>query len=152
MTTLDIRNFTRSNPAPGIPFAKIAAAALPGWEISLVFAGEQRAQNLNITLRKKDYIPNVLSYETTSKAARGAQRSGEIIICPAVAKRQASSYDMSYRQFMAYLFIHGLLHLKGHPHGATMERYERAMMSRFGLHASSTITSTRNGTTHRNRH
>lgn len=151
--TLDIRNFTRSNPAPGIPFKKIAEAALPGWEISLVFAGERRAQSLNIALRKKDYIPNVLSYETTSTVTRDAQRSGEIIICPAVAKRQASSYDMSYRQFMAYLFIHGLLHLKGHPHGATMERYERAMMSRFGLHASSSLTSSHsNGTTHRNRH
>jgi len=125
---------------------------LPGWEISLVFAGEQRAQKLNQTLRRKDYIPNVLSYETTSSGARGAKRSGEIIICPPVAKKQASDYGMSYKQFVAYLFIHGLLHLKGQPHGATMERHERSLMIRFGFSIPSSSTKTLNGTTNRNRH
>lgn len=144
-STLDIRNFTRRDPAPGVPFNKLAKAALPGWEISLVFAGARRAQQLNIALRNKSYVPNVLSYETT--AAHGARRSGEIIICPEIAKEQAPDYGMQYKAFIAYLFIHGLLHLKGHPHGATMERKERALMTRFGLNASP-----RNGTTNRNRH
>lgn len=140
MTSVDIRNFTRSNPGKGIAFETIAKAVLPGWEISLVFAGETRAQNLNIALRKKDYVPNVLSYETGKK-------SGEIIICPAVAKRQAASYGYSYKDFIPFLFIHGLLHLKGYPHGATMERNERAAMARFGFK----IPSTTNGTATRNR-
>jgi rRNA maturation RNase YbeY len=139
-TTLDIRNFTRRNPAPGVPFIKLAETVLPGWDISLVFAGETRAQSLNIALRNKDYIPNVLSYETGAK-------SGEIIICPPVAKRQAASYGLSYKNFIAYLFIHGLLHLEGYPHGATMERHEQALLTRFGL---GTISF--NGTTNRNRH
>jgi len=140
MTTLDIRNFTRSRPAAGIPFQKLTEAVLPGWEVSLVLAGETRAQALNVALRNKDYIPNVLSYETGKK-------SGEIIICPAVAKRQAASYGLSQKNFIGYLFIHGLLHLEGHPHGATMERLERALLARFGL---GTISF--NGTTNRNRH
>ena len=140
MTTVDIRNFTRRRPAAGMPFQKLAEAVLPGWEISLVFAGETRAQSLNIALRKKDYVPNVLSYETGNKA-------GEIIICPAVAKRQCASYGLSEKNFIAYLFIHGLLHLKGHPHGATMERHEQALLTRYGL---GTISF--NGTTHSNRH
>lgn len=149
-TSLDIRNFTRRAPAPGVPFIDIAKAILPGWEISLVFAGEQRAQQLNIALRNKDYIPNVLSYETSSKSARGSQRSGEIIICPGIAKKEASSYGMSYKKFIAYLFIHGLLHLKGQPHGATMEKKERELMTRFGF----TVLSSKspNGKTNRNRH
>lgn len=145
--SLDIKNFTRRAPAPGVPFTDIAAAVLPGWEISLVFAGARRAQQLNIALRNKSYVPNVLSYETTAADARGAQPSGEIIICPEVAKEQAPEYGMAYKEFIAYLFIHGLLHLKGHPHGATMERTERALMTRFAL-----TSSPRNGTTHRNRH
>jgi probable rRNA maturation factor len=139
--SLDIRNFTRRVPVRGVPFARIAETVLPKWDISLVFAGEQRAQNLNIALRGKDYTPNVLSYELSA-------RSGEIIICPAVAKRQAPSYGMPYADFVAYLFIHGLLHLKGHPHGATMERYERGYLTRFGFKSPSFT----NGTTHRNRH
>jgi probable rRNA maturation factor len=140
MTTLDIRNFTRSSPAKGVSFLKITEAVLPGWEISLVFAGETRAQNLNIALRKKDYIPNVLSYETGIK-------SGEIIICPSIAKKQAPLYGMPNNDFIAYLFIHGLLHLKGQPHGATMEKNERTFLARFGFNTPYIS----NGSTNRNR-
>ncbi len=146
MTHLDIRNFTRSKP-PVFPYARALEAILPGWEISLVFAGERRAQNLNIELRGKDYIPNVLSYETgTSERARSKNRSGEIIICPAVAKRQAASYSLSYPAMIGFLFIHGCFHLKGMRHGATMEKQERELLSRF------TRVTSPNGSTHRNRH
>jgi probable rRNA maturation factor len=140
-TIVDIRNFTRRAPAPGVPFNTIAQAVLPGWEISLVFAGQTRARQINIALRAKEYVPNVLSYETGKK-------SGEIIICPSVAKKQHASYGMPYKDFVAFLFIHGLLHLKGHPHGATMERYERTLLARFNLK----LPYSSNGTTHRNRH
>lgn len=144
-TALDVRNFTRRS-APGLPYAKIAAAILPGWEISLVFAGEIRARNLNMQLRDKDYVPNVLSYETSSTKK---ERSGEIIICPAVAKRQAPEYELSYSAFIGFLFIHGLLHLKGLPHGTTMDRYEREYLSRF---ISASSLTPLHGPTHRNRH
>ena len=135
---LDTRNFTRSTP-PRHSYDRIAQAVLPGWDISLVFVGEVRAARLNEQLRNKDYIPNVLSYESGSK-------SGEIIICPRVAKREAHTYGLTYAQHVAYLFIHGLLHLKGYPHGPTMERTERAHMARFiGV-------SVPNGTTNHDRH
>lgn len=136
--TVDTRNFTR-RPAPGLRYGEIAQAILPGWDISLAFAGEQRARSLNWLLRRKEYVPNVLSYESGTK-------SGEIIICLPVARRQAPSYGLSYRAFVGYLFIHGLLHLKGYPHGHTMDRYEREYLSRFiGV-------TLQDGTTHRNRH
>lgn len=140
-TTLLVRNFTRRAPAPGVPFESIAQKVLPGWEISLVFAGERRAQGINIALRNKDYTPNVLSYVSGAK-------SGEIIICPAVARKQAPDYGLSYTEFIAYLFIHGLLHLKGHPHGTTMEQHERTLMVRFGFNPPTNS----NGSTNRNRH
>jgi len=143
--TLDVRNFTR-RAAPGVPYAKIASAILPGWDLSLVFAGEQRARTLNIQLRNKNYVPNVLSYEASSSKK---ERSGEIIICPAVAKRQAGDYDLSYSSFIAFLFIHGLLHLKGLPHGTTMDRYERKYLSRF---ISAPNSSSPHGSKNRNRH
>ena len=123
MSSVDIRNFTRRN-APVFPYQKIAQAVLPCWDISLVFCGEVRAQKLNVALRKKTYIPNVLSYESGT-------RSGEIIICLPIAKKQAQSYGLSYAHFTVFLFIHGLLHLKGLPHGTTMERYERSFLKRF---------------------
>jgi probable rRNA maturation factor len=120
---VSVRNFTRRE-APVFPYKKIAETILPAWELSLVFVGEKRAKNLNILLRNKSYTPNVLSYES-------GKHSGEIIICLSVAKKQAQSYGVSYAHFTAFLFIHGLLHLKGLPHGTTMERYERTLLKRF---------------------
>lgn len=61
---------------------------------------------------------NVLSFPLS-------KTSGEILICP----RAAAPYTRGY------LFIHGLLHLKGLKHGATMEREERRLLKRFGLRA-----------------
>jgi len=135
---LDTRNFTRTRP-PRHPYEEIAKAVLPGWDISLAFVGEARAASLNKQLRNKEYTPNVLSYESGDK-------SGEIIICLQVAKREAKSYGLTYGQHVAYLFIHGLLHLKGYPHGPTMDKYERAHTARFiGV-------SVPNGTTNHDRH
>lgn len=123
MASVDVRNMTR-RPTPRFAYEEIAAKLLPKWDVSLVYVGETRATQINRALRKKSYAPNVLSYET-------GNRSGEVLVCLSVAKRQAPSYGMSYRDFVAYLFIHGLLHLKGHPHGPTMERLERDLMTRF---------------------
>lgn len=123
MSNLDIRNFTRRS-VPVFAYQKALEAILPAWDISLVFAGEARAKSLNQSLRNKDYIPNVLSYESGKK-------SGEIVICLNVAERQAPSYGLSYKHMTGYLFIHALLHLKGMPHGATMDKRERELLSRF---------------------
>ena len=137
-STLSIKDYTRRK-APGVAFSSIAANVLPGWEISLAFVGRGRALVLNKSLRQKDYTPNVLSYVVGKK-------SGEIIICLEVAERQAPSHGLSYIDFVTFLFIHGLYHLKGKQHGATMERMERATLARF------TRTLHTHGTTHRNRH
>jgi rRNA maturation RNase YbeY len=123
MTCVDIRSFTRLTP-PKHPYGKFAESVLPGFDISLVFAGETRARALNNSLRNKDYVPNVLSYLS-------GRKSGEIIICLTEARRQAPEYGLTYPQFVAYLFIHGLLHLKGLPHGTRMERYEEKLMASF---------------------
>ncbi len=122
MATLDIRNLTRRK-APVFAFKKTLAAVLPGWDISLVFVLPEKAQELNRTLRKKTYEPNVLSYATGTK-------SGEVIICLAVAQKQAPDYAMPYATFVGYLFIHALLHLKGMRHGSTMEKVERQAIAR----------------------
>ena len=121
--TLDIRNMTRQ-PTVKFPFDKAHKHILPSWEISLAFIGTKRATSMNMSLRNKNYTPNVLSYETGTN-------SGEIVICPLEAKKQAKEYDMTYTQFIGFLFIHGLLHLKGEQHGATMEKQERALLKRF---------------------
>ena len=149
MAELNVRNFTRRKADTKIvhfPYEKIAKAILPTWDISLVFAGTTRAQNLNVVLRNKSYVPNVLSYESGKK-------SGEIIICLPVAKRQARSYGLSYPHFVIFLLIHGLLHLKGLPHSTTMEQHERTFLKRFtGATIEYGDDKLGYGTTNRNRH
>ena len=69
---------------------------------------------------------NVLSFPLS-------KTSGEILICKSTARAQCNNFGMDYQTFLAYLFIHGSLHLKGLDHGATMEHEESRVMRRFGL-------------------
>ncbi|MBU6323274.1 MAG: rRNA maturation RNase YbeY [Patescibacteria group bacterium] len=124
------------------PFSRAAALALPGWELSLAFIPPEKARALNIRLRGKDYVPNVLSY-------RVGKMHGEVLICPAIAKKQAPDFGLPADRFLLLLFIHGCLHLEGLPHGATMERKERALVTES---LGSANTSNTHGTKNRNRH
>lgn len=124
--SLTITNFTKGK-LPSLPFAQMKDAALgKDYELSLVFIGERRSKNLNITYRNKHKSGNVLSFPLDKK-------TGEIFICPARARREAKSFDRSYTHFIAFLFIHGLLHLKGMDHGSTMEKAEEKIRAQFGV-------------------
>lgn len=96
------------------------------YDLSLVFVGETRARSLNMRYRHKNYVPNVLSFPLTKTA-------GEMFICPAVAKREAKKFHLSERGYVAFLFIHGALHLKGHDHSDTMEKLERKFLRTFQI-------------------
>jgi probable rRNA maturation factor len=96
------------------------------YDLSLVFVGTTRAQALNQACRGKSYVPNVLSFPFDD-------RKGEVYICPQIAKREAKKFSLSYRGYLAYLLIHGMLHLKGYDHGATMDRLERKYLKQFSI-------------------
>lgn len=93
------------------------------YNLSLVFHGETRAKKLNRKTRNKSYIPNVLSFPLDKD-------NGEIYITPTVAKREAKKYGHTYNQHVAFLFIHGLLHLKGLDHGPEMEKLEKKFLAK----------------------
>ena len=94
------------------------------YTLSLTFIGDARSQTLNKTYRRKDYPTNVLSFPLDAA-------SGEILINLALAKREARKFGTTQARHTTYLFIHGLLHLKGHTHGDTMEKQEKALLKRF---------------------
>ena len=58
---------------------------------------------------------NVLSFPLS-------KTSGEILICKSAAKPYTPEF----------LFIHGLLHLKGYKHGGIMEHEEAKLVKKFG--------------------
>jgi probable rRNA maturation factor len=125
MTTVAIAHTTKTYPR--LPFDDIKNAILgKRYELSLVFVGKTTAKHYNETYRQKSYVPNVLSFPLAAGV-------GEIVICPAVAKRECKKHNMTYRGFIGYLFIHGCLHLKGYDHSDTMERVEQRYLTAYHL-------------------
>ncbi len=125
MPGFSIAHTTRSYPR--LPYEAIKNDVLgTSYMLSLVFVGPRRAQALNKRTRNKDYVPNVLSFEIDSD-------HGEIYITPAIAKKEARLRGMTERGYIGFLFIHGLLHLKGMPHGDRMDEAEQHYCTRYNL-------------------
>ena len=93
-----------------------------GYELSLAFVDRRTSRRLNKTYRGKDKSTNVLSFPISKK-------SGEIIIDLDTAKKESAKFGMSFQKFVEYLFIHGLLHLKGMRHGAKMDQLELKLLN-----------------------
>lgn len=86
--------------------------------------GDTKSRTLNKRYRGKDKPTNVLSFPLD-------ENTGEIFLNADAAAREARRGGISIQQHTVFLFIHGLLHLKGLKHGATMERLEQALVRRF---------------------
>jgi ssRNA-specific RNase YbeY (16S rRNA maturation enzyme) len=61
---------------------------------------------------------------------------GDVVVCPAVAARNAVDHGVSYDDEVALLVVHGLLHLLGMDHveeteAERMESLERQLLRRF---------------------
>ncbi len=112
---------------PDHPYQTIKEAILgKSYQLSFNLVGTKRARSLNQTYRQKTYVPNVLSFPLTDD-------TGEMYLCPEIAYKEAKDYNLSREGYVAFLFIHGCLHLKGYDHGATMEALEKRFMSRFKI-------------------
>jgi len=112
---------------PDFPYQDIKEAILgKKYQLSLIFVGGKKAQELNVNYRKKNYVPNVLSFPLDKDC-------GEIFICPQIANKEAADFNLTKDGYIAFLFIHGLLHLKGFDHGDKMESLERRYMKKFGI-------------------
>lgn len=124
-------NFLISKTTKGklssLPFGRIKDDVLSkNFELSLVFIGSAKSKALNKKYRKKDRATNILTFLLS-------KTEGEIFICPEVAKRDAKKFDMKEKNFLTYLFIHGLLHLKGLKHGAGMEKEEEKLKKKYKI-------------------
>ncbi|MDZ4240518.1 MAG: rRNA maturation RNase YbeY [Patescibacteria group bacterium] len=118
---------TLKSKLPRLPFSRIKdAVAGKNFSVGLVFVGPKKGAALNRTYRGKNYVPNVLSFPLSPS-------SGEIFIVLSKAVSEAAAYKMKPNDFLIYLFIHALFHLKGYAHGSKMEREERKVLARFGV-------------------
>lgn len=123
---LAITNLTKGK-LPRLPFAKMAGTVLGNeYECSLVIVSSRKSRELNRTYRGKDNPTNILSFPLD-------ENEGEIFLDLAKARAEAPLFGRSYQNFVAFLFIHGLFHLKGYDHGATMEGQERKSRKIFKI-------------------
>lgn len=96
------------------------------YTLSLVFIADKKARTLNQTYRSKNTSANVLSFPIS-------KNEGEIFINLARARRECKKFGLTYEGHVSYLFIHALLHLKGLPHGSTMDKTEHIVRKRFSV-------------------
>ena len=115
-------NFTIINECggklPSLSFLDIKNKILgEKYELNLIFVSEKKIHALNKTYRKIDSPTDILSFLLN-------KNSGEIFICEKIAKIKAVDFDRKYNNFLAFLFIHGCVHLFGYEHGNKMEVVE----------------------------
>lgn len=113
---------------PSLPFVLLKKDILgKKYSLSIAFVGEKQSQEINKQYRNKNKPTNILSFLLS-------RQEGEIILCPAVIKKEAKNFDKTFSQFLGFLVIHGMLHLKGLEHSSTMElleeKYDKKYFSR----------------------
>lgn len=123
---LTIRNTTKGK-LPRLPFARMTDAALGhDYELSFVMVSPKKSRELNRIYRGKDSSTNILSFPLDKK-------EGEVFIDLLKARKEAPLFERTYANFIGFLFIHALCHLKGFEHGSTMERQERKIRALFNI-------------------
>ena len=94
------------------------------YDLSLTIVDTAEIQKLNKQYRNKHQPTDILSFPLNENA-------GEIFLCLSEAKKEAAKFDRTFDNFVAFLFIHGLLHLKGFDHSSTMEDNEQKIRQEF---------------------
>jgi probable rRNA maturation factor len=125
---LEIKFQTKGSPTLlGLPFKEMKDKVLgKKYSLSLVFAKSTLMKKLNKEHRNKNKSTDILSFPLS-------KNSGEIFICLKEAKKMAPDFDRNFENFVSFLFIHGLMHLKGMTHGSKMDRAERTVRTHFKI-------------------
>ncbi|MFA6006273.1 MAG: rRNA maturation RNase YbeY [Candidatus Paceibacterota bacterium] len=110
---------------PDIPFDEIKNSALgKEYSLSVVFVPHGESNRINKEYRKKNKPTNILSFPYTFE-------SGEIVLCAEMIKDEAEEHKLSYKDYLTYLYIHGLVHLAGFDHSLLMERREIELRKKY---------------------
>jgi probable rRNA maturation factor len=92
------------------------------YSLDLTFIGEKKAKAMNLKYRKKNYATDILSFTLEKNV-------GEIYINLEKARKKAKEFEKTFPEYLKFLFIHGLCHLKGMDHGSKMEKQEKKYLA-----------------------
>lgn len=125
-------------------------------EMSILFVGETEMAELNFDYMGKSGPTDVLAFPidahditqivVSTGATRGPDRSpidpgdipmllGDVVVCPAVAARQAPTHAGNLDDELALLIVHGVLHVLGRDHADPHEAAEMRIRERALLEA-----------------
>ncbi|AIF52237.1 rRNA maturation RNase YbeY [Pelosinus sp. UFO1] len=111
----------------------------PHTEVSLVLADDEYIRVLNRQYRDKDCSTDVLSFALNEGEEPlmidGPEEVllGDIIISLETATRQAEEYGHSLERELAYLTVHGILHLLGYDHMTEDDKKEMRQEEEYVL-------------------
>ena len=97
--------------------------------VTVSFAKKDEIRNLNRIYRNVDRSTDVLSFPMLNMTYKqkikefadevspdGSLYVGDVVICKKIAKKQAKEYGHKKKREIAFLALHGLLHLYGFDH------------------------------------
>ena len=86
-------------------------------DLSVALVGPSRIKELNKKYRKKNKTTDVLSflYDT----------SGEIVICLGKVRQNAKKFGFSFKEELARVLVHAVLHLLGYEHEKSKKEAEK---------------------------
>ena len=96
------------------------------YSLSVVVITPARMKRLNRTYRRKDASTDILSFPLS-------KNEGEIYFSMPDVRKKAKAFAMKEADYFSYLYIHGLVHLKGLDHGKKMDALEKKHCKRFGF-------------------
>ena len=126
-------------------------------ELSMLFVDEEAMTDLNKRFHGKDGPTDVLAFPIDDDPTEGGRSPdsggtgpgysatessdlpmmlGDVVVCPAVAERNAPEHAGTYDDELALLIVHGILHLMGMDHledeeAEAMEKREQELLDRF---------------------
>ncbi len=80
-----------------------------GFDVNVVFVGDQKMTELNENYKKRRGTTDVLSFNLSEDADESIE--GEVYVSLEQARKQASEYAVPYEEEIVRLVTHGVLHL-----------------------------------------
>lgn len=122
--------------------AVLESEEAPGCEVSLFLTDDEGIRALNKAYRSVDKATDVLSFGLDDEDQPGSPEEplllGDVIVSVERAREQAEEYGHSYEREVAFLVVHGVLHLLGYDHETDGEKEqmrarEEAVLTALGL-------------------
>lgn len=137
---LSIQGHARfASPGSGFPARAtlqrwVSAALVQDAELVLRLVDAREGRRLNRAFRHKDYATNVLTFSYRKAPAARA----DILVCVPVVRSEARALHKPFRDHLAHLVVHGVLHAQGLDHdrprrARAMEAREIELLASLGI-------------------